>query len=99
MAEKKISTTVYLTETQLGLLKALNQKTRVPIAEYIRMGIDIILEQHSDHLPGQTSLFEGLSPDQLGKGRRRLASGESSPEGGEQSADVDESASPPKNSS
>jgi hypothetical protein len=60
MARKKISTTVYLTEEQVVALKELHNRTRVPIAEYIRMGIDMVLEKNSHVLPGQTSLFEEL---------------------------------------
>lgn len=58
MGRKKISTTVYLTAEQVRALKDLHERTRVPIAEYIRMGIDLILEKHSDQLPGQISLFD-----------------------------------------
>jgi hypothetical protein len=61
MARKKISTTVYLTEEQVSLLKELHARTRVPIAEYIRMGIDMVLEKNSNVLPGQISLFGDLS--------------------------------------
>lgn len=57
MERKKISTTVYITQEQNGLLKLLNQKTKVPIAEYIREGIDLVLEKHKHHLPGQLSLL------------------------------------------
>jgi len=57
MDRKKISTTVYITQEQNSLLKQLNQKTKVPIAEYIREGIDLVLERHRDHLPGQLSLL------------------------------------------
>ncbi|KAB2839117.1 ribbon-helix-helix domain-containing protein, partial [bacterium] len=32
---------------------ALNDKTKVPIAEYIRQGIDLILEKHKAELPGE----------------------------------------------
>jgi hypothetical protein len=70
MARKKISTTVYLNEEQLTALKELHNRTRVPIAEYIRMGIDMILDKHLEKLPGQTSLFEGLSTDRLGRKAR-----------------------------
>jgi hypothetical protein len=58
VGRKKISTTVYLTVEQVRALKDLHERTRVPIAEYIRMGIDLILEKHSDQLPGQISLFD-----------------------------------------
>ena len=43
MARKKISTTIYITPEQNEQLKLLNSKTRVPVAEYIRQGIDLVL--------------------------------------------------------
>lgn len=58
MERKKVSTTVYITREQNELLKSLNQKTKVPIAEYIREGIDQILEKYRHHLPGQLSLLQ-----------------------------------------
>jgi hypothetical protein len=58
VGRKKISTTVYLTAEQVRALKDLHERTRVPIAEYIRMGIDMILEKHSEQLPGQIPLFD-----------------------------------------
>ena len=65
---KKVSTTVYITQEQNEALKLLNQKTKVPIAEYIRQGINLVLDQHQDLLPGQMSLLEDpprSSPKQL----------------------------------
>lgn len=59
MARKKISTTIYITPEQNELLKLLNRKTRVPIAEYIRQGIDLVLEKYKAQLPGQTT-FDDL---------------------------------------
>ena len=56
MARKKISTTIYITPEQNEQLKLLNAKTRVPVAEYIRQGIDLVLEKESHHLPGQLTL-------------------------------------------
>ena len=56
MARKKISTTVYITPEQDERLKLLNQKTKVPVAEYIRQGIDLVLDREKSHLPGQLSL-------------------------------------------
>lgn len=50
---KKISTTIYITEEQNELLKKLNEKTKVPVAEFIRQGIDLILEKYRNDLPGQ----------------------------------------------
>jgi hypothetical protein len=58
MSRKKISTTVYITPEQDAALKQLNQKTKVPVAEYIRQGIELVLEKYRDHLPGQQSLFD-----------------------------------------
>jgi len=56
MARKKVSTTVYITPEQDELLKLLHQKTKVPVAEYIRQGIDLVLDREKGHLPGQLSL-------------------------------------------
>jgi predicted DNA-binding protein len=53
MARKKVSTTIYITPEQNELLKLLNQKTKVPVAEYIRQGIDLVLEKYKEDLPGQ----------------------------------------------
>ncbi|MCB0416476.1 MAG: ribbon-helix-helix domain-containing protein [Bdellovibrionaceae bacterium] len=68
-SRKKISTTVYITSEQNRLLKLLNQKTKVPIAEYIREGIDLILERHKHLLPGQMMLIQDDGPK---SGGRRL---------------------------
>ncbi len=54
---KKQATTVYITERQNALLKELNKRTKVPVAEYIREGIDLILEKYRDRLPGQMELY------------------------------------------
>ena len=56
MARKKISTTIYITPEQNERLKLLHDRTKVPVAEYIRQGIDLILEKHQDKLPGQAEL-------------------------------------------
>ena len=58
MARKKISTTVYITQDQSEKLKLLNEKTKVPVAEYIREGIDLVLEKHKQMLPGQISFVD-----------------------------------------
>jgi hypothetical protein len=50
---KKISTTVYITPEQIEQLKLLHDKTKVPVAEYIRQGIDMVLEKYRQHIPGQ----------------------------------------------
>ena len=56
MARKKISTTVYITPEQNDQLKLLHDRTKVPVAVYIREGIDLVLERHKDELPGQLTL-------------------------------------------
>ena len=56
MSRKKISTTVYITPEQLDKLKVLNEKTKVPVAEYIRQGIDLVLDKYKDKMPGQLDL-------------------------------------------
>lgn len=63
MGRKKITTTVYLEPHQTVLLKALSERTHVPVAQYIRDGIDRILAEHRHLLPGQLGLFD---PQQLG---------------------------------
>lgn len=52
-SQKKISTTVYITPEQNEKLSLLNERTKVPVAVYIREGIDLILKKHEDKLPGQ----------------------------------------------
>jgi predicted DNA-binding protein len=59
MPRKKLSTTIYITPEQNAQLKLLNEKTKVPVAEYIRQGIDLVLEKYRSHLPGQVR-FEDL---------------------------------------
>jgi hypothetical protein len=56
MARKKVSTTIYITPDQDEKLKLLNERTKVPVAVYIREGIDMVLAKHEHHLPGQLTL-------------------------------------------
>ncbi len=56
MGRKKISTTIYITPEQNERLKMLHDRTKVPVAEYIRQGIDLILEKYRPSLPGQLTL-------------------------------------------
>lgn len=58
MARKKVSTTTYITPEQDERLKLLSQKTKVPVAEYIRQGIDLVLEKYRAALPGQVTFDE-----------------------------------------
>ena len=59
MARNKISTTVYITPEQNELLKELSRKTRIPVASFIREGIDLVLERHKKLLPGQLTFDIG----------------------------------------
>jgi hypothetical protein len=55
-----ISTTVYLTAEQDRQLRLLHQRTRVPVAEYVRQGVDLVLERYANLLPGQLSFEDRL---------------------------------------
>lgn len=59
---KKITTTVYITEEQNLLLKELNKRTKVPVAEYMREGIDLVLEKYAFKLPGQMDMLKAAQP-------------------------------------
>jgi hypothetical protein len=56
MSRKKISTTIYVTPEQNEQLKLLHSRTNVPIAVYIREGIDLVLARHAHQMPGQLQL-------------------------------------------
>jgi len=58
MERKKISTTVYITREQDEMLKMLHSKTKVPVAEYIRQGIDLVLDKYRQEIPGQITFDE-----------------------------------------
>lgn len=57
MARRKIPTTIYITPEQDRELKTLHTRTKVPVAEYIRQGIDLILKQNRHSLPGQLDMY------------------------------------------
>jgi len=57
---KKVTTTIYITKEQNEQLKTLNERTKVPVAEYIRQGIDLILKKNQTILPHQLSLYESV---------------------------------------
>jgi len=61
MSRKKVSTTIYITPEQADRLKLLHERTKVPIAVYIREGIDMMLKHYEPMLPGQMSL-DGSDP-------------------------------------
>ena len=56
MSRKKISTTIYVTPEQSDQLRLLHERTKVPVAVYIREGIDMVLRQYGHLLPGQLPL-------------------------------------------
>jgi hypothetical protein len=56
MSRKKISTTIYVTPEQSDRLKMLHDRTKVPVAVYIREGIDLVLRHYAHLLPGQATL-------------------------------------------
>ena len=70
MSRRKVSTTIYITEEQNEALKRLNEHTKVPVAEYIRQGIDLILQRYQEAMSPQRQLVfddllrrkEGASP-------------------------------------
>jgi predicted DNA-binding protein len=53
MSRKKVSTTIYITPEQADRLRLLHDRTKVPIAVYIREGIDMVLKHYEHMLPGQ----------------------------------------------
>lgn len=61
MPRKKVSTTIYIEPEQLELLKLLNERTKVPMAEYIREGINLVLQKHHEKLPGQLPLVDAAA--------------------------------------
>src|SRR3974390_937104 len=74
MSRKKISTTIYVTPEQSERLRLLHERTKVPVAVYIREGIDLVLRQYDHLLPGQLPLAaprtdtEGPPPPSDGAG-------------------------------
>jgi hypothetical protein len=62
MSRKKVSTTIYITPEQADRLKLLHDRTKVPIAVYIREGIDMVLKHYEHVLPGQLTLSSDTQP-------------------------------------
>ena len=50
---KKIATTIYITEKQQDKLRELNERSKVPVAEFIREGINLVLKKYENQLSGQ----------------------------------------------
>src|SRR3954470_4534089 len=64
MSRKKISTTIYVTPEQSDKLKLLHERTKVPVAVYIREGIDLVLRHYQHLLPGQLPLDAMARPQE-----------------------------------
>jgi hypothetical protein len=64
MSRKKISTTIYVTPEQNDKLKLLHERTKVPVAVYIREGIDLVLRHYQHLLPGQLPLEAAAEKDE-----------------------------------
>ncbi|OGF97498.1 MAG: hypothetical protein A3F83_15295 [Candidatus Glassbacteria bacterium RIFCSPLOWO2_12_FULL_58_11] len=50
LSESKTQITTYILVSQKEKLKALSGKTRVPISEYLREGIDLVLDKYREEL-------------------------------------------------
>jgi hypothetical protein len=70
MSRKKISTTIYVTPEQSEGLRLLHERTKVPVAVYIREGIDLVLRQYAHLLPGQLPLGQSLDGGSASSQRR-----------------------------
>ena len=73
MSRKKVSTTIYITPEQGERLKLLHDRTKVPIAVYIREGIDMVLKHYEHVLPGQMSLDAGARVERAAEPAPRTA--------------------------
>ena len=56
MAGRKVATTIYITVEQDRQLKLLSQSTGTSMAQFIRDGIDLVLEAQRGHMPHQLGL-------------------------------------------
>jgi hypothetical protein len=73
MSRKKISTTIYVTPEQDERLRLLHHRTKVPVAVYIREGIDLVLRQYSHLLPGQLPLGSDSAAGPVSSDERGVA--------------------------
>ena len=56
MSESKTQITTYILVSQKEKLKRLSGKTRVPISEYLREGIDLVLDKYREEINTQKFL-------------------------------------------
>jgi predicted DNA-binding protein len=82
MSRKKVSTTIYITPEQADRLKLLHDRTKVPIAVYIREGIDMVLKHYEHMLPGQMT-FEAVPSAQAGSAQTAPSQGAAQSVGGQ----------------
>ena len=73
MSRKKISTTIYVTPEQSDRLRLLHERTKVPVAVYIREGIDLVLQHYGNMLPGQLALNVAEAPSPAPTAARSIA--------------------------
>ena len=76
VSRKKISTTIYVTPEQSDKLKLLHDRTKVPVAVYIREGIDLVLRHYNHLLPGQLALDAADRADRPSKRATDMAKDE-----------------------
>jgi len=58
LGQKKVARTIYINDEQLGALKRLSEKTKVPQSVYVREALDMLLEKYSEQL--KFDFLEGL---------------------------------------
>jgi hypothetical protein len=56
LSESKTQITTYILVSQKEKLKHLSSKTRVPISEYLREGIDLVLDKYREEINVQKFL-------------------------------------------
>ncbi len=56
MSESKTQITTYILVSQKERLKDLSNRTRVPISEYLREGIDLVLAKYREEVQSQKYL-------------------------------------------
>lgn len=56
MSESKTQITTYILVSQKEKLKNLSSKTRVPVSEYLREGIDLVLDKYREEINTQKFL-------------------------------------------
>lgn len=56
MSDSKTQITTYILVSQKERLKDLSNRTRVPISEYLREGIDLVLDKYREELQTQKYL-------------------------------------------